>query len=116
MLTMGRRRYRSPQQVAAPILQPHTHQEEGTGGCKRGAEIRVRPRGGRSKAFSGGRPPAGEVPQGLPPAGDPWSSGEPLATALPHWRPPWFLVAIDGGRVRRKAGPLSGDMKQGQYL
>ena len=88
MLTMGRKRYRSPQQVAAPILQPHTPQEEGIGGCRRGAVIRVRPRGGRSKAFSGGRPPVGEVPQGLPPAGDPWSpgdpwsSGEPLATAL----------------------------------
>ena len=90
MLTMGRRRYRSPQQVAAPILQPHTPQEEGAGGCRRGAEIRVRHRGGRSKAFSGGRPPVGEVPQGLPPAGDPWSSGEPLATALPHWRRPGF--------------------------
>ena len=65
MLTMGRRRYRSPQQVAAPILQPHTPQEEGAGGCRRGAEIRVRHRGCRSKAFLGGRPAAGKVPQGL---------------------------------------------------
>ena len=116
MLTMGRRKYRSPQQMAAPMLHPPTPQEEGTGGCRRGAEIRVRPRGGRSKAFSGGRPPAGEVHQGLPLAGDPWSLGEPLATALPHWRRPWFSIAVDGSRVRRKAGPSSGDMKQGRYL
>ena len=61
-LTMGRRRYRSPQQMAAPMLQPHTPQGEGAGGYMIGAEIRVRPRGGRSKAFSGGRPPTGEVP------------------------------------------------------
>ena len=66
MLTMGRRRYRSPQQMAAPILQPLTPREEGIGGCRRGAEIRVLHRGGQSKAFSGGRPSAGEVPQGLP--------------------------------------------------
>ena len=116
MLTMGRRRYRSPQQMAAPMLQPPTPQEEGTRGCRRGAEIRLRPRGAWSKAFSGGRPSAGEVPQGLPPAEDPWSSGEPLVTALPHWHRPWFPVAVDGGRVWRKAGPSSGDMKQGRYL
>ena len=116
MLTMGRRRYRSPQQMVAPMLQPLTPREEGTGGCRRGAEIRVRPRGARRKAFSGGRPSVGEVPQGLPPAEDPWSSGEPLATALPHWRHPWSPAAVDGGRVWRKAGPSSGDMKQGWYL
>ena len=116
MLTMGRRRYRSPQQMAAPMLQPPTPQEEGTGGCRRGAEIRAHPRGARSKASSGGRPSAGEVPQGLPPAEDPWSSGEPLATALPHWRRPWSPAAVNGGRVWRKAGPSSGDMKQGRYL
>ena len=34
MLTMGRRRYRSPRQMAAPMLQPPTPQEEGTGGCR----------------------------------------------------------------------------------
>ena len=84
MLTMGRRRYRSPQQMAAPMLQPPTPQEEGTRGCRRGAEIRAHPRDARSKVFPGGRPFAGEVPQGLPPAEDPWSSGEPLATALPR--------------------------------
>ena len=28
----------------------------------------------------------------------------------------WFLVIIDGTRLWRKAGPSSGDMKQGQYL
>ena len=103
MLTMGRRRYRSPQQVAAPILQPHTPQEEGAGGCRRGAEIQVRPRNGRSKASSGGRPSAGEVPQGLPPAEDPWSSGEPLATDLPHRRRPGFrssLMALECGARR----------------
>ena len=116
MLTMGRRRYRSLQQMAAPMLQPLTPREEGTGGCRRGAEIRVRPRGARRKAHSGGRPSVGEVPQGLPPAEDPWSSWEPLATALPHWRRPWFPVTVNGGRVRRKAGPSYGDMKQGWYL
>ena len=56
MLTMGSRRYRSPQQMAAPIQQPLTPREEGTRGCRRRAEIRVRPRGARRKAFSGGRP------------------------------------------------------------
>ena len=103
MLTMGRKRYRSPQQVAAPILQPHTPQEEGAGGCRRGAEIRHHHRGVRSKAFSGGRPSAGEVPQGLPLAEDPWSSGEPLATALPHRRRPGFrssLMALECGARR----------------
>ena len=90
MLTMGHRRYRSPQQMAAPMLQPPTPQEEGTGGCRRGAEIRHHHRGVRSKVLSGGRPSAGEVPQGLPSVEDPWSSGEPLATALPHQRRPGF--------------------------
>ena len=28
----------------------------------------------------------------------------------------WFPVVVDGTRVWRKAGPSSGDMKQGQYL
>ena len=116
MLTMGRRRYRLPQQMDAPMLQPPTPQEEGTGGCRRGAEIRARPHGARSKAFPGGRPSAGEVPQGLPPAEDPCSSGEPLATALSHWRRPWFPVTVNGGTVWSKVGPLSGDMKQGRYL
>ena len=105
MLTMGHRRYRSPQQMAAPKLQPPIPQEEGAGGCRRGAEIRVRPGGTHRKAFSGGRPSTREVPQGLPPAEDPWSSGEPLATALPHWRCPWSPAAVNGGRVWRKAGP-----------
>ena len=102
--------------MAAPTLQPLIPQEEGAGGCRKGAEIRTHPRGGRAKVFSGGRPSAEEVPHGLPPAGDPWTSGEPLVTALPHWHRPWFPVAVNGGRVRRKVGPLSGDMKQGQYL
>ena len=62
MLIMGRRRYRSPQQMAASIQQPLTPREEGTGGCRRGGEIRVRPRGARRKAISGGRPSTGEVP------------------------------------------------------
>ena len=105
MLTMGRRRYRSPQQVVAPILQPHTPQEEGAGGYRRGAEIRVRHRGGWSKAFSGGSPLVGEVPQGLPPAGDPWSSGEPLATALPHWRRPGFRSPSMAAECGARRGP-----------
>ena len=116
MLTMGRRKFRSLQQKVTPAQQTPFRQEGCTGGCRRGAEIWVRPCGAQRKAFSRGRPSVGEVPQGLPPAEDPWSSGEPLATALPHWRHPWFPVAINGGRVRHKAGPLSGDMKQGQYL
>ena len=113
---MDRKRCRLPQRAATPLPQPPTPREEDAGGCRRGAEIRVRPHGGRSKAFSGGRPSAGEVPQGLPPAEDPWSSGEPLATALPHRAASWFPIVADGTRVWRKAGPSSGDMKQGQYL
>ena len=105
MLTMGRRRYRSLQQMAAPMLQPHTPQGEGAGGCRRGAEIRVHPRGSRSKAFSGGRPSAGEVPQGLPPAGDPWSSEELLATALPHWRRPGFWSPSMAAECGARRGP-----------
>ena len=62
----------------------------GRRGCRRGAKIRHHHRGVRSKAFSGGRPSAGEVPQGLPLAEDPWSSGELLATALPYRRRPGF--------------------------
>ena len=103
MLTMGRRRYRSSQQVAAPILQPHTPQEEGAGGCRRGAGIRHHHRSVRSKVFSGDRPSPGEEPQGLPLAEDPWSSGEPLATALPHRRCPGFRsssVALECGARR----------------
>ena len=116
MLTMGRRRYRSPQQMAAAMLQPLTPREEGTGGCRRGSEIRSRPHDARSKAPTGGRPSTGEVPLGLPLAEDPWSLGEPLVTALPHWRRPWSPAAVNGDRVWRKAGPSSGDMKQGRYL
>ena len=28
----------------------------------------------------------------------------------------WFPVVVDGTRVWRKAGPSSGNMKQGRYL
>ena len=105
MLTMGRRRYRLPQQVAAPILQPHTPQEEGVGGCRRGAEIRHHHRGVRSKVFSGGRPSAGEVPQVLPLAEDPWSSGKPLATALPHRRRPGFRLSSVALECGARRGP-----------
>ena len=90
MLIMCRRRCRSPQRAGAPLPQCPTLQEEGIGGCRGGAGIRHHHRGVRSKVFSGGRPFAGEVPQGLPPAEDPWSSGEPLPTALPHQRRPGF--------------------------
>ena len=113
---MGHRRCRSPQRAAAPLQQSLTPQEEGVGGCRGGAEIRHHHRGVRSKVFSGGRPSTGEVPQGLPLAEDPWSSGEPLATALPHRAASWVLVVADGTRVWRKVGPSSGDMKQGRYL
>ena len=113
---MDRRRCRSRQRAAAPLPQLPTPQEEGAGGCRRGAKIRHHHRGVQSKAFPGGRPSAGEVPHGLPLAEDPWSSGEPLATALSYrWRPR-SPVVIDGNRVWRKAGPSSGDMKQGRYL
>ena len=103
MLTMGHRRYRSPWQMAAPIQQLPTPQEEGTGGCRRGAEIRSHPHNARSKASSGGRPSAGEVPQGLPPVEDPWLSGEPLASPFPHWRHPSFRspsMMVKGGARR----------------
>ena len=116
MLIMDRRRCRLPQRAAAPLPQSPTPREEGAGGCRRGAEIRHHHRGVRSKAFSGGRPSTGEVPQGLPLAEDPWSSGEPLASALPHRAASWVPIVADGTRVWRKAGPSSGDMKQGQYL
>ena len=85
------------------MMQTPIPQEEGAGGCRRGAEIRVRPRGGWSKALSGGRPSAGEVPQGLPPAEDPWSSGEPLASPFPHWHRPGFRspsMVVKGGARR----------------
>ena len=103
MLTMDRRRCRSPQRAAAPLPQSPAPREEGAGGCRRGAGIRHHHRGVRSKVFSGGRPSAGEVPQGLPLAEDPWSSGEPLATALPHrWRPGFrsSLMALECGARR----------------
>ena len=116
MVTMGRRKSMSLQRKAAPAQQPPFRQEERTRGCRRGAESQAPPQGTRSKAFPGGRPCAGEVPQGLPLAEDPWSSGEPLASPLPHLRRPWFSVAINGGRGWRKAGPSSGNMKQGRYL
>ena len=111
MLTMGRGRFRSPQRMAAPV-----RQSPSPGGSRRGDGSQAPPHDMRSKAFSGGRPSAREVPQGLPPAEDPWSSGEPLASPFPHWRRPWFLVIVSGGQGWRKAGPSSGDMKQGQYL
>ena len=94
MLIMGCRRCRSPQQAAAPLLQSPTLQEEGIGGCRGGAGIRHHHRGVRSKVFSGGRPSAGEAPQGLPLAEDPWSSGELRATALPHRRCPSFRSSL----------------------
>ena len=93
----------SPQRAAAPLPQPPTPQEEGAGGCKRGAKILHHHRGVQSKASPGGRPSAGEVPQGLPLAEDPWLSGEPLATALPHrWRPGFrsSLMALECGARR----------------
>ena len=113
---MDHMRYMSSWRMAAPIQQLPTPQEEGTGGCRRGAEIRSHPHNARSKASSGGRPSAGEVPQGLPPAEDPWSSGEPLATALSHRQCPRSPAVVDGNRVWRKAGPSSSNMKQGRYL
>ena len=115
MQTMGRRKSRSLQRKAALARQPPFRQEGRTPGCRRGAGSQAHPHGARSKVFLGGRPSAGEVLLGLPQAEDPWSLGEPLASPLPHWCRPWFLVAVDGGRGWRKAGPSSGDMKQGRY-
>ena len=103
MLIMDRRRCRSPRRVAAPLPQSPAPREEGAGGCRRGAGIRHHHRGVRSKASSGGRPSAGEVPQSLPLAEDLWSSGEPLATALPHRQRPGFrssLMALECGARR----------------
>ena len=70
MLTMGHRRFRSRQRMAAPVLQPPSPQEEGTGGSRRGAGSLDPPHGMRSKAFSGGRPSAGEASTTLPPVED----------------------------------------------
>ena len=112
MLTMGHRRFKSSQRKAAPARQPPFRQEGCTRGCRRGAGSQAPPRDARSKVFPRGRPSAGEVLQSLPPIEDPWSPRAPLAFPLPHW----FPVAVNGGRGWRKAGPLSGDMKQGWYL
>ena len=106
----------SSRRMAAPIQQLPTPREEGIGGCRKGAEIQRHHHDVRSKAPSGGRPSAGEVPQVLPPAEDPWSPGEPLASPLPHWCRPWSPASVNGGRGWHKAGPSSGDMKQGRYL
>ena len=95
----------SSRRMAAPIQQPPTPQEEGTGGCRRGTEIRPRPHGARSNASSGGRPSAGEVPQGLPPVEDPWSSGEPLATARPRRRCPGFRLSLMELECGARRGP-----------
>ena len=103
MLTMDRTRCNSPQRAAAPLPQSPTPREEDAGGCRRGAAIRHHHRGIRSEVFLGGRPSAREVPQGLPLAEEPWSLGEPLATALPHWRRPGFrssLMALECGARR----------------
>ena len=103
MLTMGRRRFRSLQLMATPVRQSPSPQEEGIGGSRRGAGSQAPPHGTWSKAFFGGRPSAGEVPQGLPPAGDPWSSGEPLASPFPHWCCPGFRspsMVVKGGARR----------------
>ena len=62
MPAVDRRKCRSRQRVAAPLPQFPTPQEEGAGGCRRGAKIIHHHRGIRSKASSGGRPSAGEVP------------------------------------------------------
>ena len=111
MLAMGHRRVRSQQRAAAPARQPPFHQEERTGGCRRGAGSKAPPRTARSKASPGGRPSAGEVLQSLPPTEDSWSPRAPLASPLPPLVSSWFLVAANGGRGWCKAGPLSGDMK-----
>ena len=99
MLTMDRRRFRSLQWMASPLQQPPSPQEEGTGGSRRGVGSQDPLHGVQSKEFFGGRPSVGEVPQGLPPADDPWSSGEPLASPFPHWRCPSFRSPSMGSRV-----------------
>ena len=105
MLTMGRRRFKLLQRMVALVQQPPSPQEEGIGGSGRGAGSQAPPHGMRSKAFFGGRPSAGEVPQGLPPAEDPWSSGEPLATALPHRRRPGFRSSLMTLECGARRGP-----------
>ena len=103
MLTMGRRKFRLLHQKATPARQPPFRQEERIGGCRRGAGSQAPLQGARSKESPGGRPSAGEVPQSLPPAEDPWSLAEPLATALPHRRRPGFrlsLMALEWGARR----------------
>ena len=105
MLTMGRRRFRSLQQMAALVRRSPSPREEGTGGSRIGAESQAPPHGTWSKAFSRGRPSAGEVPQGLPPAEDPWLSREPLATALPHRRRPGFRSSLTALECGARRGP-----------
>ena len=84
MLTMGRRRFRSQRRTAAPARQPPFHQEERTGGCRRGAGSQAPPQGARSKAFPGGRPSA-VVAGGT--AGVPFA---PLASSLVSSRCQWW--------------------------
>ena len=116
MLTMGHRRVRSRQRVAAPARQPPFRQEERTGGCRRGAGSQAPSHNAWRKTFLRGRPSVGEVLQSLPPAEDPWSLGEPLASPLPHWRRPWFLVTVNGGRGWCKAGPSSAILSKARCL
>ena len=59
MLTMGRRRIRSQQRMAALARQPPFRQEERIGGYRRGAESQAPPHGAWSKATPGGRRSAG---------------------------------------------------------
>ena len=91
MLTMGRRRFRSLQRMVAPVQQPPSPQEEGTGGSRRGAGSQAPPHGTWSKAFFGGRPSAGEVPQGLPPA-------EARGRGGNRWRPLYPIGVVLGFR------------------
>ena len=105
MLIMGRRRCRSPQRATAPLPQPPAPQQEDIRGWRGGAGIRHHHHGVRSKAFPGGRPSAWEAPQGVPLAEDPWSSGEPLATALPHRRRPGFRSPSMAAECGARQGP-----------
>ena len=79
------------------------------------------PRSGLTLAAVGPRcsqevgPPLGRCPRACPGGGPVVVGGTASDRSTPS-AASWFPVVVDGTRVWRKAGPSSGDMKQGQYL
>ena len=75
------------------------HQEERTGGRREGARSKAPPQGTRNQGTPGGRPSAGVASTTLPPAEDPWSPREPLASPFPLLRRPGDRSAQRRSRV-----------------